>query len=625
MQTECWRMLSRPTTESSGRKRALSILLVLVACVEIIFTSGAIFGFSSLNLILQSDGIYHELCENDSISAAVGVEGQSVSSQLERSILSSHAKSTRPSAGSFPASLKESGEGAGRNDSTVATSEGMCPAQSDRFSLLFTVASSIITPSFIVVGAFMDKRGPQRTHTLFGSIFSLGVLCLVAGAAFTASSRPLPIDFYFIGAVVIAFSGPGLFLPFFHLANLFPGREGLVHSLLNTCFDDSVLAFFVLEMLSSSLSLPSLSLFIGYAVFCLVFVIGGLFLVPPRSYQVGRPPSLFVPCSQRKVPRGPLGGGRDRELQPVEEGEDGQDDKTVTIVVEGEGEVLRDGNRKWREMRRNRVEGDERKKRLIRKESSVFRRLRGGLIGFRAFCRRMFSPLFVLATVYHCIAVLRFAFFLGFVAFEAEGVVRAELQSRAAIADGNLSSLETTKELTEGIALLVRVFNAVILFSPCVVPLIGYILDKKGVASALIFTHCLLTCFNTLLLPLSLPIPLPSVSNGSSSATSEFFLPPPAGRVLLIGSFALFGLSRACYYATMTRFVGEEENPTIEIHVVKRRISSRPAIFSFSLPFFFPFLLLLSSVSFVFLNPFCCCLVSQMSTSALKTSDESSG
>mmetsp|Transcript_26894 Transcript_26894/g.69157 ORF Transcript_26894/g.69157 Transcript_26894/m.69157 type:complete len:686 (-) Transcript_26894:383-2440(-) len=570
--------------KSSTAKKAASVLgivLVAVASAEILFTSGAVYGFSSLRLILERERVYSGFCTNTTSSSNV--------TALDDGGLTSF------SAPSFPVGRRLlSG---GPSSSSSSSIEGYCREEGSHLDLMFTVASSLLPPAFVLAGIALDNMGPRRTHTLFSFVFAVGVALLWLNFTLLSSTGVSPpVDLIFIGTVMMGMAGPGCFLPYFHLANLFPGREGVIHSLLNTFFDDSVLAFFMLESISSATGTAPAILFLPYLCLVGVFAIAGIFLSPSKRYHVGDTAHVLK-CGGKRSDDGvhKVGGGEceddnesERELHelqkypsptvetpsrsfapaaalPAAAGLEKRDGPTTAVEVKrGDSEnptaLSTDGAAEsdWAHLPPDHPAlafqsgsgestGKERQS-----ESEVERSEKVGcgqkvkkMFGFFA---RLFSSLtFILALTYHCFAVLRFAFFLGFVALEARGVVLREHAASGVAANATVVEGEV-----EG---LVRLFNAVILFAPAVVPLIGYLLDKKGVATAIFAMHVFFCLFNVVLVPLSVSS---NITDENGEATTVIgVLPPPFGRVALILAFVLFGVSRAFYYATMSKFVDD--------------------------------------------------------------------
>jgi len=159
-----------------GTKRWLYVLL---AFMQICFTSGIIYGWPALELMLIEDGFYEDRCEK-------GAE--------------------RP-----------------------------CDAQSLYTFMMYTVATFVNNLAAIVNGFVLDRFGPRFTSLISSGIFLGGCALFNAGI-----NNPLA---YVVGFALLGFSGPGIYVAVMHLNNLFPGRQATVLSFFSGSFGVSSFVF----------------------------------------------------------------------------------------------------------------------------------------------------------------------------------------------------------------------------------------------------------------------------------------------------------------------------------------------------------------------------------------------
>ena len=99
-----------------------------------------------------------------------------------------------------------------------------CPAQTLRFSLIFTITSNVNMLAGIVMGYILDRWGPRASVVQ-------SLLAVLLGLLLVAFSSPT-FDGYLAGMICVGFGGPGIQNGLMHLSNLFPdnkvGTEGRV-------------------------------------------------------------------------------------------------------------------------------------------------------------------------------------------------------------------------------------------------------------------------------------------------------------------------------------------------------------------------------------------------------------
>ena len=184
------------------------VLIAAVLLSDLSFT-GIVFGFSSLEVVWQAEGVYSELCDSG---------------------------------------------------------DNLCPAQLNRLNLCFTIASSLAVLSSLPSGAFVDTYGPRATSVLSGFFMIFGSLLL----AF-ADSRTF--DAFIPGLSLVGIGGVAAFVASLPAAFLAPpAQRASVNTAINCLFDASAVVFLIFDELFSSArtNISRRSLFIGFAIYSAV-------------------------------------------------------------------------------------------------------------------------------------------------------------------------------------------------------------------------------------------------------------------------------------------------------------------------------------------------------------------
>ena len=196
-----------------------------VAVVVSLLSSGVVFGWPSLLVILQREGVFMELCDD------------------------------------------------GESD---------CSARLLRLSGVFSAAFFSLLASRLVFGVVLDKFGPKVCSVC-------GLLCCALGAAlFAVASSTSGVETFEIGYGLLGFGGPGVHVSSFHLSNLFAKRKRrLIISTFSGIFSASGLLFIVFRYLHESGVASRRDLFASYSGL-LVFLAGLITYVQPlHTLQAG--------------------------------------------------------------------------------------------------------------------------------------------------------------------------------------------------------------------------------------------------------------------------------------------------------------------------------------------------
>lgn len=208
--------LDLPQDETANWSRARRVATVTVSIFGCLFLTGLVFGFAAILPNFEKEGLFHDECD---------------------------------------------GTGS------------VCKAQVLSLTLLFTLASSGVNIAALPTGAILDAIGPKWNATLSSFMVALGCLAFSFGGPGEAHR------WYYGGFLLMACFGPPVFVSTLSVANLFPGREGLITAALVGCFDASSAVFIWLGALNDY-GISISDLFFGFAAVPLVIMAVGLMLWP---------------------------------------------------------------------------------------------------------------------------------------------------------------------------------------------------------------------------------------------------------------------------------------------------------------------------------------------------------
>ena len=164
---------------SSGRLRTL---LLVGTLWQSFFSTGIVYGWAGLLLLLQKHGVYSSLCAGDGPAAA---------------------------GGSVEAAAAAYSEG-GAN----------CAERSVALNLIFSCGAVSAQASGVVVGAVLDRFGPRKTICLGNSVAIFASLLFAESPNTSSDIWTLPVGYALWG-----FGGNLIHLSGFSMANLFPAAS----------------------------------------------------------------------------------------------------------------------------------------------------------------------------------------------------------------------------------------------------------------------------------------------------------------------------------------------------------------------------------------------------------------
>lgn len=212
---------SIPQSRKASRPLAFATWLILLSFS--FCTSGVVFGWPALVLILNDEGVYAELCED---------------SRLD------------------------------------------CEARKVRLSLVFSAGIFCLLGGRFFWGLLLDRHGPRVTS------FLSALLIIIGAAMFGASMSTTGLDLYIPAYALIGLGGPGIHLANFHSSNLFPAMKRTVIASFSGVFGTSGLVFVVFRAAYSAGISPGV-IWAAYAALTMCIAIGYLVVQPRRIFAIG--------------------------------------------------------------------------------------------------------------------------------------------------------------------------------------------------------------------------------------------------------------------------------------------------------------------------------------------------
>ena len=226
------------------------ILFVIFATLETLFFGGIFFGWSVLVYIFKDEGFYKDLCQ--------------IQNYLEKE------------------TFNLTGQNASISNSTDIM-EQACIARDDRFSLLFSIDSFLLSVFTAVQSLFNLRHGTRKTRIIMHGQFILGAILL----AFTTKQTPWLI---FPGLLLIGLSGLFHLITNTQFSFLFPKNGFVVVGLLNGAFTSSTGVLQIVKLGYESGISRRISFIIMIVIYLLSFVntfyfLPKKFILRPKEYR----------------------------------------------------------------------------------------------------------------------------------------------------------------------------------------------------------------------------------------------------------------------------------------------------------------------------------------------------
>ena len=190
--------------------------LAIMSWVGTVFFAGTIYGFASLQLMLENEGALHSQC----VSEEQFKKGEACADQLKD------------------------------------------------FSLIFSIGSSLQTFSSFFVGYTIDVYGPRYCLLAAGFFMCSGILLFASAELDSVSQYVTAISFTAVGANIVYLSS---FTVSFVVDSSFMSTYNTVNSCL---FDTSSVMYFIFYMMTLHLDLTFKDIFVGYFFFAILIFSG---------------------------------------------------------------------------------------------------------------------------------------------------------------------------------------------------------------------------------------------------------------------------------------------------------------------------------------------------------------
>ena len=178
-------------------------LSIFTAFVEILFFGGVIFGFSSLQYVLEKEGYFEYLCENSNLTSLNSTTANNVTITINTAA------------------------------SNIATT---CGEQDASFNLVFTLGSSFLFFAAFPSGYLLDRFGTWIFRTVITTLYTLAYILL-------AISTPTMSNLLYPSLMLFGIAGLGLLMSNYQLANLASSVRGSLLTFMNGLFSSSVVVF----------------------------------------------------------------------------------------------------------------------------------------------------------------------------------------------------------------------------------------------------------------------------------------------------------------------------------------------------------------------------------------------
>ena len=215
---------------------------LISAIVELVFFSGLIFGWSSINYVLKKEGYFSYLCD-DSVNTSNALSNLSSVTQQESSL----------------------------NSSTLTK----CNTQDESLSLVFTISSFLLSVFTLPNGFIYDKFGTWVARIIAILLVSFGALLLSFSSADSSLLLFPAMCGFSIGGILLLVTN-------MQLGNLFIRFKSSIITLMNGSLDSSSVVFLLVKLAyDHGFTLNSIFQFLSC---CTVFLWFRTFFLMPRTH-----------------------------------------------------------------------------------------------------------------------------------------------------------------------------------------------------------------------------------------------------------------------------------------------------------------------------------------------------
>lgn len=170
----------------------------------------------------------------------------------------------------------------GGTDAAITSSE-ICKSQESKLALLWTVGIFALNFGPVIMGFVLDYLGPKFTSIL-------GVFLNILGLILFAISSSSGTNAFVAAAIILGLGNMTFHLAQFHISALFPRKRGLVTSVFVAGFTGSaIIMYFLLLIFQDAGSTQNAyrGVLLGYAGICALWVPLLAWMMPNDSFRVG--------------------------------------------------------------------------------------------------------------------------------------------------------------------------------------------------------------------------------------------------------------------------------------------------------------------------------------------------
>jgi len=159
----------------------------------------------------------------------------------------------------------------------------ICKSQESKLALLWTVGIFALNFGPVMMGFVLDYLGPKFTAIL-------GVLLNMLGLIFFGVSSSNGFNAFIAAAIMLGLGNITFHLAQFHISSLFPTKRGFITSVFVAGFTGSGIMMYILQLIyeaAGSTSTAYTWVLIGYAVICALWAPILAWMMPNDSFKVG--------------------------------------------------------------------------------------------------------------------------------------------------------------------------------------------------------------------------------------------------------------------------------------------------------------------------------------------------
>ena len=239
-------------------QHTLYLASLITGVVELVFFTGLIFGWSSINYVLKKEGYFIYLCESQANSSYASNTGLGVANA---STVFDALNATTTSSLSTPSTTTDTG----------------CNKQSESLNLVFTIASFMLSICTLPNGYIFDNYGTLVSRTLAILLVTLGALMLSFSTVETSLLLFPAMCGFSVGGILLLVTN-------MQLGNLYPKIKSSIITLMNGSLDSSSVVFLLVKLAYNDSNGYSFNSIFQFMTICTVFLWLRTIFVMPRFH-----------------------------------------------------------------------------------------------------------------------------------------------------------------------------------------------------------------------------------------------------------------------------------------------------------------------------------------------------